>query len=221
MEITVRAAAQGRRVPEIAVLTVRASHESGHQQEASSAAHTLMKQLADQVRQIQSERPEIVDRLVISPVGTRSWRPWNNEGRQLPLRHESSGQVQIALTDFDLVARLTQEWSAVEGLNLGAPRWELTDDSQRELEAEVTTEAVRMCRQRAQVMAEASDCHEVTPLQVADTGLLERPNAEAMPAPGVMMARSGAAADSADAGFDLSPREITVRVQVEARYRAE
>ncbi|MGA4669084.1 SIMPL domain-containing protein [Propionibacteriaceae bacterium Y1923] len=218
MEITVRAAAQGRRVPEIAVLTVRVSRESANQQQAASAAHTLMRQLSDQVRQIQADRPEIVDRLVVSPVGTRSWRPWNNEGKQLPMQHESSGRVQIALTDFDLVARLTQEWSGVDGLNLSAPHWELTEQSQRELETEVTTEAVKLCRRRAQVMATASGFDQVTPLQVADTGLLERPQAEAAPAP--MMARAGAAS-AADEGFDLSPREIQVRIQVEARFRAD
>lgn len=220
MEITVRAAAQGRRVPEIAVLTVRVSHESTDQQQASVAAHTLMKRLSEQVRSIASERPEIVDRLVISAVGTRSWRPWNNEGKQLPMRHESSARVEFATTDFDLVARLSQEWSALEGLNLGAPQWELGEKSQRDLEAEVTVEAVKLCRQRAEVMAIASGFSEVTPVQVADTGLLERPQSEAtFAAPMARAARTGAGGH--DEGFDLSPREIEVRVQVEARYRAQ
>lgn len=219
MEITVRAAAQGRRVPEIAVLTVRASSESHDQQQASSAAHQLMRTLSEQLRAIQAERPEIVDRLVITSVGTRSWRPWNNEGKQLPLRHESAGRVQVALTDFELIAQLTQQWSSIEGLNLDAPQWELGDDSQRELEATVTIDAVKLCRQRATVMATASGFTTVTPLQVADTGLLERPRAGADFAAPMAMAARGSAGGQ-DEGYDLSPRDIEVRVQVEARFRA-
>ena len=221
MEITVRAAAQSRRTPQIAVLDVSASHESNDQQKSSGAAHQLMKNVSDQLRAVQAQRPEIVDRLVVSAISNRSWRPWNNEGKQLPMRHESSGRVQVALTDFAVVAELTQAWSAVEGLTVDSVQWELTDQAQRDLEAEVTFEAVKMCRRRAEVMAAASGFSDVVPLQVADTGLLEQPRAMAESF-GVSMAMARDTAGKAQGeGFDLSPREIEVRVQVEARFRAQ
>ena len=221
MEITVRAAAQGRRVPQIAVIDIRASHESLDQQQASSAAHLLMRNLSDQLRTLQAQRPDIVHLLVVSAVSNRSWRPWNNEGKQLPMRHESSGLVRVALTDFAVVAELTQAWSAVEGLTVDALGWELTDEAQRDLEAEVTFQAVKLCRQRAEVMASASGFSEVTPLQVADTGLLEQPRAMAESFGASMAMARDSAGKAQGEGFDLSPREIEVRVQVEARFRAQ
>ncbi|MBO1031022.1 SIMPL domain-containing protein [Tessaracoccus sp. SD287] len=220
MEITVRAAAQGRRAPQIAVLDVRACHESDDQQQASHAAHQLMKNLSDQLRALQAQRPEIVDRLVVTAVSNRSWRPWNNEGKQLPMRHESSGRVRVALTDVAVVAELTQGWSGVAGLTVEAPGWELTEQSQRDLEAEVTVDAVQRCRQRAEVMARASGFTEVVPLQVADTGLLDHPRDGGVEGAAMAMAAPSTAGGQ-DAGFDLSPRDIEVRVEVEARFRAQ
>lgn len=216
-----RAAAQGRRAPQIAVLDVRACHESDDQQQASNAAHQLMKNLSDQLRELQAQRPHIVDRLVVTAVSNRSWRPWNNEGKQLPMRHESSGRVQVALTDVAVVAELTQGWSGVAGLTVEAPGWELTEQSQRDLEEQVTVEAVQRCRQRAEVMARASGFTEVVPLQVADTGLLDQPRAMAESFGASMAMARDTAGKAQGEGFDLSPRDIEVRVEVEARFRAQ
>lgn len=221
MQITVRAEALGRRAPEVAVLNVRASHESGSQDESAGRAHELMKSLSDELRELQSRQPEVVERLVVLPVALRSWRPWNSEGKQLPRRFEATGRVEVALRDFGVLARLVEQWGRRDGVGFDAPRWELDEGSRRDLEAEVTTEAVRQARRRAEVMAAASGFTTVVPVQVADTGLLrEAAGPEAMMRGGVRAA-AFAAPGGEDEGFDLTPREVEVGVQVEAVFLAE
>ena len=108
-------------------------------------------------------------------------------------------------------------------VSVGSPWWRLTDESQLELEGEVTRTAVGLAHRRAELMAEASGFSTVVPLQLADTGLLGEAGAmtQAAAMAPKMMARSAYDSGAADEGFDLTPRDVEVSVTLEARFRAQ
>ncbi|MGA4507976.1 SIMPL domain-containing protein [Propionibacteriaceae bacterium G1746] len=221
MEISVRSRAIGRRQPDIAALYLRASHESPNREDAALRVHELMSSATQQLNTLKDTRPEVVDKLVISPVGVRTWRPWN-KGKQMPPLYEASATIEVRLTDVEVVSELASGWSTIEGLNFGAPHWLLTDDSKAALEEEVTAEAVRLARRRAELMATASGFSSVVPIQVADSGLLsEGARPEAMFAMAAPAAARGSAGGAPMPEFEIKPEEITLDVSIEARFRAE
>lgn len=212
MEITVRAQATGRRQPELATLWLTIAQEADNQEEASRRATGLARQVVAEIDRA-ADTGSFSQRVVL-PVSTRSWRPWNDQGVQLPLRYAATARAMVETTDVELLSRLAGRLAAIEGVSLTSPEWELSQEGRRELEAELLREAIGQARARAEVMAEASGFSTLTPLQLADTGLL----GQGMDAAPMMMARS--AKGVSDEGLDLTPQEIELEVTVEARFRA-
>lgn len=218
MEITVRSEATGRRQPELSTLWATASAEGTDRAAARQQVTAVMQELVDSLDELGASRPDAVRSRVVAPLATRTWQPWGDDGKRLDPRHEVTGRVRVQLADLEALADLTTAWSARDEVALQSPTWSLTDDSQRALHAEVTRDAVRQARERAEVMAEASGFSMVEPLQVADTGLLGGGDDQRV---GQVQAFSAAGAGAADDGYDLTPQDVEVRVTVEARFRAE
>lgn len=215
-----RSEAVGRRQPELSTLWATASAEGADRAAVRQQVTELMQHLVAVLDELAAAHPGVVATREVAPLSVSTWQPWDEQGEQLPARHQVKGRVRVDLGDVEALAELTTRWSALEGVTLQAPVWSLTDDGRRELEAEVTREAVQQARERAQVMAEASGFSRVIPVQVADAGLLgegERPSQPAM-AGGLAVSRSMA---DGEESYEISPREVVVRVRVEARFRAE
>ncbi|MDO8383565.1 MAG: SIMPL domain-containing protein [Microbacterium sp.] len=141
-------------------------------------------------------------------------RPWNNEGKQLPLVHHASVEVVATFTDFAALSWWVSAVAEREGVQVGGVAWQLTSATRRAVEAEVAAYAVQTAVSRAGAYANAIGHASVTPLEIADTGLLGRPEAD----PGPRMMR--AMATDASPGLDFQPQDITVTAGVEARFAA-
>ena len=143
-----------------------------------------------------------------------SERPWNNEGIQLPLVHHASVDVVATFTEFAALSFWISAVAEREGVQLGGVTWQLTSATRREVEAEVAAHAVQTAVSRATAYANAIGHASVTPLEIADIGLLGRPEAD----PGPRMMR--AMASDASPTLDLQPQDIRVTAGVEARFAA-
>jgi uncharacterized protein YggE len=143
-----------------------------------------------------------------------SERPWNNEGIQLPLVHHASVDVTATFTDFAALSFWVSAVAEREGVQIGGVTWQLTSTTRRTVEAEVAAHAVQTAVSRATAYANAIGHASVTPLEIADTGLLGRPEAD----PGPRMMR--AMASDASPTLDFQPQDITVTAGVEARFAA-
>jgi uncharacterized protein YggE len=143
-----------------------------------------------------------------------SERPWNNEGIQLPLVHHASVDVVATFTDFAALSFWVSAVAEREGVQIGGVTWQLTSTTRRTVEAEVAAHAVQTAVSRATAYANAIGHASVTPLEIADTGLLGRPEAD----PGPRMMR--AMATDASPTLDFQPQDITVTAGVEARFAA-
>ena len=141
-------------------------------------------------------------------------RPWNNEGVQLPLVHHASVEVVATFTDFAALSFWVSAVAERDGVQIGGVTWQLTSSTRRSVEAEVAAQAVQAAVSRASAYANAIGHAAVTPLEIADIGLLGRPE----PDPGPRMMRA-MAADSSPT-LDFQPHDITVTAGVEARFAA-
>lgn len=153
----------------------------------------------------------------------RTWaeRPWNQDGRQLPLVHHASVGVQVKFRDFarlsSWVGRLVE---AAEGFRLDGVVWSLTEAHRLELERTVRTRAVQDAVRRAQEYADALGLGPVRPVAVADAGMLG-PGLSPMGGGGGAYLRM-AAKDTGGGGteLELSPEDIEVSAEVDARFVA-
>lgn len=214
------------------IITVRGEHELRIAPERATVHLTLAFDGAD--------RAQVVDRTLTAagPVrerieaqkvagsvvewssermGVFSDRPWNSEGRQLSPVHRASVDFTATFSDISAMSEWVAEVSGEEGISVGYIDWHLTPQTEAEVEREVAAQAVGVAVARARAYAEALGLHNVTPLEIADRGLI---SAGAPPQAKAAM-RAGAAFDLESAGgLELQGEEITVSATVEGRFAA-
>jgi len=150
----------------------------------------------------------------------RTWaqRPWNQDGKRLPLVHHAAVGLQAKFRDFGrLTAWVGALVGSVEGFRLDGVDWALTEQRRAELERDVRTRAVRDAARRAQHYADALGLGPVRPVAIADAGMLGAPP---VAGGGAAYARM-AAHESGAAELALVPEDIEVSAEVDARFVAD
>lgn len=148
-------------------------------------------------------------------------RPWSAEGTRLALVHHASVELSATFTDFAALSWWAGDVAEREGVQLGWIDWQLTPETRSAVERQVATDAVAVAVARATAYATALGLASVTPLEIADVGLLVQ-GQESAPAPMMMKASRAFAADSSGGGpaLQFHPEEIVVTSTVEARFSA-
>ncbi|MBN8205902.1 SIMPL domain-containing protein [Microbacterium esteraromaticum] len=144
-------------------------------------------------------------------------RPWNSEGKRLAPVYRASIDFTATFSDFPELSVWVTELSVTDGVAVGDVDWHLTPETEREVEREVATQAVAVAVSRARAYAEALGLHEVTPVEIADRGLI---SAGTPPMPKATALRGGAMAMEAAPGMEFQGEEITVSAEVEGRFTA-
>ena len=150
----------------------------------------------------------------------RTWseRPWNNQGKRLPLVHHARVGVAVKFADFTALSRWVGEHVAgTEGFRVERVQWALTVTRRDELLGQARTRAVQDAVTRAQQYADALGFGAVRPAAIADAGMLAaglHPESGSGGAPMRMMAVSAGAAPS----VELVPDDIEVSAAVDARF---
>ena len=149
-------------------------------------------------------------------------RPWNNEGKQLALVHYASVEITATFTDFAALSWWISDVAERDGVQVDRVDWRLTPASAKAFEADVAAQAVLVAIDRATAYASAIGLSTVTPIEIADLGLLTRAPDQPAPAPKMLRAMSMAAMDAGGAGpaVELQPEDIVVTSAVEARFGA-
>lgn len=215
--ITVRGEHQTRIAPEegVARLTVRT--EGGERTDvlgrATDAASMLRAALtarhdAGEVREWSTGR-----------LTVRSERPWNSEGKHLPLVHHASLEVSATFVDLDAFSGWLGEIAELDAVQLDGVQWMLTDATRAAVEADVAAQAVRVAMTRATAYAAALGLTDVTAVELADVGLLSGGAAAAASGPSPRMLMAASPMDSG-VSLELQPAQIVVSAAVEARFSA-
>lgn len=148
-------------------------------------------------------------------------RPWNNEGKQLALVHYASVEITATFTDFAALSWWVSDVAERDGVQVDTVTWRLTPATAKSTEAEVAAQAVKVAVDRATAYASAIGLTTLTPLEIADVGLLTDASAAPAPAPKMMRAMAMASMDSGGASaVELQPEDIVVTSAVEARFAA-
>jgi hypothetical protein len=155
----------------------------------------------------------------------RTWstRPWNQDGKQLPLLHHASVGIEVKFRDFAaLSAWVGEHVTNTEGFQVTNVKWALTAKRRDELIRQVRERAVHDALERAQLYADALGLGKISPVAIADAGMLVanlRPNGGYGQAHTVARAELGQAGHGS--GFELVPQDIEVAASVDARFIVE
>ncbi|MFJ9314882.1 SIMPL domain-containing protein [Pimelobacter simplex] len=220
--------------------TVRGSHTAFQRPERGTAQVTLgfegpkMQPVYDRVVRDLDTVKRSVERLHNPEAGPVTWwstkhirtwanRPWNQDGKQLPLVHHASVGVDVKFRDFAaLSAWVSEHVAGTEGFRLDGVVWALTESNRHDLERAVRTRAVQDAARRAQEYAEALGLGPVRPVAVADAGMLGEGITPMGGGGSAQFSRMAAAKDSAGGHeLELSPEDIEVSSEVDARFVAE
>jgi uncharacterized protein YggE len=130
--------------------------------------------------------------------------------------HVAKVHVRAEFTDFERLSAFLDYWSGVDGVEIGGVVWDVSAKNRRLYEAEVRKSAVDDAVAKAQSYANAVRRGKVVAAQIADPGMLAGP-AESLPA----FAPASFGHDSVGPELNLTPEEIVVRVDVDARFLAD
>ena len=215
--ITVRGENEARVVPERATIRVTVRTEGP---ERTSVVDQLMR-LAEPVRASITERKDAgtVAEWSSKRLAVSAERPWNSEGKRLALVYRASVDFSATFTDPSELSIWVSDISAWDGVEVGWVDWHLTARTRARVERDVASSAVSVAVARAEAYAAALGLASVTPIEIADVGLIS--HGQAPNAPQMMKARGAAfaAADSAPS-MEYEPDEIVVSATVEARFHA-
>ena len=152
----------------------------------------------------------------------RTWsiRPWNQDGKQLPLVHHASVGVEVKFRDFTALSRWAGGHIAnTEGFRVSNVEWSLTVKRREKLLKEARTRAVHDAVTRAQQYADALGVGGIRPVAVADAGMLGSRPEDGSQAAYMRMGAVGGAGGGAVA--ELVPEHIEVAATVDARFVVE
>lgn len=153
----------------------------------------------------------------------RTWanRPWNQDGKQLPLVHHASVGIEVKFRDFGELARwVGRHVEHTAGFSLDDVAWALTEKRKHQLSREVRARAVQDAAGRAQEYADALGLGPVRPAALADAGMLGQGLEAVGPSERAYLRAQVAGGVGGGAELALSPEDIEVAAVVDGRFVA-
>lgn len=213
LDITVRGSAEQHHPAERALVSMAVSIEGADQRQVFADAVAIQDPLAAHLEQLAGQHA--VQTWRSDQVRVSSHRPWGRDGERGPAVHGARVEVRAEFTDFERLSGFLDEWSGVAGVEVLGIAWDVSAKNRRLYESEVRRAAVDDAVAKAQAYADAVRRGKVVALQIADPGML----AGSGDVPVVLQATAAGAAP--DRGLALVPDEIVIRVEVDARFRAD
>ncbi|MFJ2533522.1 SIMPL domain-containing protein [Microbacterium maritypicum] len=215
--VTVRGEHEARVAPERATIRVGVRADGP---ERTAVVENVMR-LAEPVRSSITDRADTgsVVEWTSKRLSVRAERPWSNDGKRLAPVYYASIDFTATFAEASDLSIWVSDISPWDGVEVGWVDWHLTTATRAQIERDVAAAAVGVAVTRAEAYAGALGLDEVTPLEIADVGLIS----SGQPSPGAPMlkARGGVAfaADAAPA-MEYEPEEIVISATVEARFLA-
>ncbi|EYT59472.1 SIMPL domain-containing protein [Microbacterium sp. UCD-TDU] len=215
--VTVRGEHEARVAPERATIRVGVRADGP---ERTAVVENVMR-LAEPVRSSITDRADAgsVVEWTSKRLSVRAERPWSNDGKRLAPVYYASIDFTATFAEASDLSIWVSDISPWDGVEVGWVDWHLTTATRAQIERDVAAAAVGVAVTRAEAYAGALGLDEVTPLEIADVGLIS----SGPPSPGAPMlkARGGVAfaADAAPA-MEYEPEEIVISATVEARFLA-
>lgn len=148
-------------------------------------------------------------------IHTWATRPWNQDGKVLPLVHHARVTFSVKFADFEQLSTWLASTAELPGASVGGIEWALTAAHREQAITRVRQAAVRDAIDKARTYADAVDADTVRVLAIADAGMLGdglHPTQGTTP----KFARMAASADAASP-IELAPEDVAISVEVDVR----
>ncbi len=217
--ITVQGSARSEVPPEQAVLRFTITADGPERTLVVAAVTTALNDVSSLISARHADDGP-VSQWSADRVSVASHRPWTNDGTPAALVHQASAAGSATISRVDAVAELVDALAAHDLVTIDSLEWSLTDARLEREQRDVRTRAVADARAKAEVLAESVGLGSLTPLALADPGMLDGSGGGAMPLPRMEHAKTMAATPHGDAGFALRTEAIVIEVAVDARFSA-
>jgi uncharacterized protein YggE len=214
LDITVRGSAEQHHPAERAIVSLAAAVDGHDKHAVFTEAIAIQDPLSAQLKDLVGMNA--VASWSSDQVRVFSHRPWEADGKRGDVVHVAKVHVRAEFTDFERLSAFLDYWSGVDGVEIGGVVWDVSAKNRRLYEAEVRKSAVDDAVAKAQSYANAVRRGKVVAAQIADPGMLAGP-AESLPA----FAPASFGHDPVGPELNLTPEEIVVRVDVDARFVAD
>ncbi|WP_431280248.1 SIMPL domain-containing protein [Leifsonia poae] len=151
----------------------------------------------------------------------RVWgeRPWNQNGEQLPIVFHAQVGLDAKFSDLAALSDWVGVVSLLDGVSVSGVTWALTEARKQSLVQEARRRAVENAVAKATVYATSLGLGSVKPLALSDPGMLGDVSSPGQPVQ-PLFARAASADLGGGSTLALKPEDITIAVQVHARFAA-
>ena len=216
--VTVRGSASSQHPPELATVRLVVAHDGADKAEVYRRTVDVANSLVALVRPLAEAPDGPATRWSSDRLHTWFDRPWDQNGRQLAPVHHAQARIRVTFRDLDVLGGFLDDVGARGGVSVEEVSWALTEEHDREFARDARRRAVADAERRARDYAEAAGLTTVTFTSLADVGLLDDPSG------GPRRGKRGEnwMVQSAPVGAspELSPEDIVVTAEVEARFLA-
>jgi uncharacterized protein YggE len=215
--IAVTGRAEERIEPELGAVSLTVGSSGGDRDSILRSVGESHERLLEEVRGLDASGA--LESWSAGQLRIWSHRPWNAEGRQLPLVHQANADVEVVFRDLAALGAWVGNVSGAPNIAVGGIDWRLTDGTRDRVQEAAQRGAVADAVRKAGVYAEALGLGTPAPAELADHGMLSE-----QPAP-MMHKASLVRAMAADAGGgpapEFAPAKLVLEASVDARFTAE
>ena len=216
--ITVQGEYELRHPAERGAVRLRVAYDGPARDEVLALTTQRQLSLASELRELHDPRSGPV--IQWSSDQLRIWgeRPWSNDGQRLDVVHHAEVGIDALFSDLAALSDWVGVVSLLDGVHIDGVTWSLTEARRQSLTQEARRRAVENAVAKATVYATSLGLSSVKPLALSDPGMLGDGSAPGQP-PQPLFARA-MSADAGGATLALKPEELTISVQVHARFSA-
>lgn len=216
--IAVTGRAEEKIAPELGAVTLSVGAQGATRDDVYARTSAAHERLLTELRGLDASGA--LDTWSAGQLRIWSYRPWNSEGRQLPLVHQANADVEVIFTDLSRLGEWVGEAATASELTIGGVDWRLTDATRRRVQEAAQRGAVADAVAKARVYAAALGLGEPAPVELADHGMLSvQPLAAA--APTALMMRTAADVGGGMPTTEFAPAQLVIEASVDARFTAD
>ena len=193
----------------------------------SGDAATSLARVVEDAEQVRASIGGITD-AANGPVtwwssdSVQTWveKPWNKDGKQLPLVHHARATFSVKFSDFSALAEWIQRSSKWSAVSVRSIEWALTVSRKSSAIAEVRSRAVKDAVAKAAVYAQSIGLGSVHAIAIADPGMLGDDIRGSGTPSGSYSRASSKMGDESEPSLSLKPEDIEIEAKVDAKFIA-
>ncbi|ANF30312.1 hypothetical protein A0130_00185 [Leifsonia xyli] len=216
--ITVQGEYELRHPAERGALRLRVSYEGPSRDEVLALTTQRQVSLTAELRDLHDPQRGPVVQWASDQLRVWGDRPWNPDGSRGDVVHHTEVGIDAVFSDLAALSDWVGVASLLDGVAVDGITWSLTEARRQALTQEARRRAVENAVAKATVYATSLGLSSVTPLALSDPGMLGDGSAPGQP-PQPLFARA-VSADAGGAALSLKPEQLTIAVQVHARFAA-